>query len=505
MTKIAKVNQVVLIILDDVRSEHLFNLIERGRLPNIAYLLENGINSSNCITSFPSVTLPCYANIITGSNSGYYPKEGSGVPGYHWINRTDPPSENKKPPFIRNYSERKDVLKINKDIGSNVKTIFEQAGEFNNLSVTSFLYRGSIFTTPKEFRAELILEKVNEIFKNPKNVFNDKEVPKITIVYIPHTDKIMHEKGFDHPDYVNLIIDLDKCIGSLIETLKATDYYEDTAICLTSDHGNYKAQKVYDLEPFFLNKGLVPYNQKTGNGDFDSNFGGVGFFNFKGITWQHHPNIQEMKNFKPSGIGSNRLDLFETLWKIPGIKFMCYRDDNNKPDKGIIHLEYRNEKNNEKLTGKIEFFGKGKNQKSKYVFDSKDLFEYVNSDKTKTIFDNKAHTIEEWAAATYETEFIYLIDQLPRYFKNPRSCDIMVSTRGEYCFNYEHGKTKEISPYTHDLSLRRSMMVPLIIGGSLNIPKLNIPYCKTIDIVPTLLDFLGIKPDKSVIGKSLIR
>jgi hypothetical protein len=504
MTKNVIVNRVVLIILDDVRSEHLFNLIEQGKLPNMAHLAESGIKSNNCITSFPSVTLPCYANIITGSNSGYYPKEGSGVPSYHWINRTDPPSESKKPPFIRNYSVRRDVFKINKDIGLNVKTIFEQANEGNFLSIISFLFRGSTFTTPTEYKPELIFKKLIDILKNPKESFINNEQPKITIVYIPHTDDLMHEKGFDHPEYINLIIDCDKYIGLVIETLKQTGYYDDTAICITSDHGNYKAQNLYNLEPFFQSKGLIPYNQKTGKGDFDSNFGGIGFFNFKGNTWQHHPTIKQMKNFKPSGITSNSLNLFETLWEIPGVKFMFYRDDKNTPDRGIIHLEYRNNKKNKRLTGRIEYDGHGKKQKTKYIYDSEDLFGYINSDKSRTLLDNKPHSMEEWLAATYKTDFIYIIDQLPRFFKNPRSCDIMVSTRGEYCFNYAHGKTSGVTPYSHDLALKKSMTVPLIIGGSSNIPKLDISYCKTIDIVPTLLNFLGIKPDKSVLGKSLI-
>ena len=96
------------------------------------------------------------------------------------------------------------------------------------------------------------------------------------------------------------------------------------------------------------------------------------------------------------------------------------------------------------------------------------------------------------------------IDQLPRYFKNPRSCDIMTSTCGEYGFNYEHGKTVDPHPYSHDIAIKKSMTVPLIIGGSDEIPKLKLEYCKTTDAVPTLLDLLGIAPHKSVIGTSLL-
>jgi arylsulfatase A-like enzyme len=505
MTRKAKVNQIILIIFDDVRGEHLFHWINEGKLPNISSLAQKGIKCPNCVTSFPSVTLPCYANIITGSNSGYFPKEGSGVPGYHWVNRSDPPHETKKPPFIRNYSERRDVFEINKDIGSNVKTIFEQAGDGNFLSVISFLFRGSIFSMPKEFRSELILRRIEEIYINPREIFSDNELPKISIGLVPQTDELMHDKGFDHPDYINLVHTCDKFIGSLIKTIKDLGHYDDTAICITSDHGNYKASNIYDLEPFFKMRKLKPYNPKTGEGDFDANLGGVGFFNFRGDSWYHHPTISQLKNYKLTGSGTSNLDLFMTLWQIPGIKLMYFKDDGNTFDKGVIHLERHDKKTNKKLKGRIEYSGSGKDQRTKYIYEDEDLFGFENNEEACKLLDNKDHTIEEWVSKTYQTDFVNIIDQLPRYFKNPRACDIMISTEGEYCFNYEHGYTNGSSLYTHDIARKDSMLVPLIIGGSPEIPNIELEFCQTVDITPTLLNLLGMKPDSSVIGNSLIK
>ncbi len=98
-----------------------------------------------------------------------------------------------------------------------------------------------------------------------------------------------------------------------------------------------------------------------------------------------------------------------------------------------------------------------------------------------------------------------MVDQIPRYFKNPRSCDIMISTVCEYGFGYEHGKSLPNSPYSHDIGLKKSMTVPFIIGGSPSIPSTELSYCKTTDMVPTLLDLLGEKPHFSVVGKSVFK
>ena len=503
MTRNNLVNQVILILIDDVRATHLFDLMNKGKAPNIAQLAENGISSSNCITSFPSITFPCYSNIVIGSYSGYFPKEGSGAPMYHWIGRSYPLMEEKKFPVIRNYGKGNHLLKLNKDIGPNCQTIFEQAGEGNFLSSLNFINRGSVVIPVVEYTSSSFLKEVEEIYKNPKKLFSNNEVPKVTVVYIPKTDDLMHHKGFDHPEYIKEVIDCDRYIGSLIKTLKNTGYYDSTAIGIISDHGNYKSEKMYDIEPFFKECGFTQYLPKNGTGDFDCNMGGLGFFNFPGDNWYHHPTIEQLKKFVPKGVGSKELNVFDTLWKIPGVKAMYYRDNNNTPDKGIIYLEHKEVETEKKFTDIIEYEGHGINQKTKYIPDDNDFYKYSKTEESARLLDGKAHSIDEWLKVTNLIDFPIVVDQVPRYFKNPRSCDIITSTLGEYGFGYEHGKTVASLPYSHDIGIKKSMTVPFIIGGSPNIPKLELSYCKTTDMVPTLLNLLGEKPHYSVVGKSV--
>lgn len=503
MVKTSRVKQVILIILDDIRASHMFELINAGKLPNIAELTENGIVSNNCVTSYPSITFPCYGNIMTGSYSGYFPKEGNAVPQYHWLDRTDPPKIGKKPPFYRNYSDRSKVLKINTDIGKNVKTIFEQAPEGNMLSSFCFLYRGAHFVMPKVVSdVESIFKNISKGFTNPNIYFSNNEVPLISVGYVMHTDDIMHEKGFAHPDYINLIIKCDQYLGSLLETLKKTGYYDSTAIGIITDHGNFKADTVLRLDNFFDENGLVPYNRNNGSGDFDVNFGSMGFFNFHGDTWYHHPTEEQLKNYKVSGKGKGRINLIKILWNIPGVKLMYYREDEFKADFGRIKIFRKDEKNGKIYEGKIEYNGFGRKQKTTYSYDDIDIFDYeLNLNRN---IQNKAYIIDDWLKLTNQIDFPIVVDQIPRYFKNPRSCDIVVSTLGNPVFNYEHGKTSGGSPFSHDIGLRKSMIVPFIIGGSPEIPSLQLSYCKTTDMVPTLLDLLGIKPHESVVGRSIL-
>jgi len=505
MPRNSLVNQVILIIIDDVRASHLFDLIKQKKLPNIAQLAESGISCQNCITSFPSITYPCYTNIVLGAYSGYYPIEGSGIPMYHWVGRTDPPSEGKKFPIIRNGGKGSHILKFNRDLGPNCQTIFEQAGEGNFLSSLNLFNRGSVLIPPVEYTTQSILKGVEEIYKDPKKIFSNKEVPKVTVAYIPKTDDLMHKKGFSHPQYINEIIKCDESIGLIIKMLKEKGYFDSTAIGIISDHGNYISEKLYDIEPYFKEKGLMQYLPRKGIGDFDASFGSVGFFNFPGKDWHHHPTIKQLKEFTPSGSVKKKLNLFETLWKIPGVKLMYYRDDDNTPDKGRIFVEHLNKKSGKISKNIIEYEGHGKNQLTKYIIDENDLYKYEAYEESAALLDNKAHNIDEWLEGTNKIDFPMIVDQIPRYFKNPRSCDIMISTIGEYGFGYEHGKSMPHSPYTHDIGLKKSMTVPFIIGGSPNIPLMDLSYCKTTDMVPTLLDLLGEKPHFSVVGKSVFK
>ena len=308
----------------------------------------------------------------------------------------------------------------------------------------------------------------------------------------------MHKYGFDSERYIKSILDIDVEIGRLTAGLNDLNILDDTVICIVTDHGNYKADKAMDIALFFEEKGFIPYNNKTQEGDFDCVFGSLGFFNFRGDSWHQHPDLHILHNFKPKN-SLEPLDLINMMFEIEGVRYVFYRADGNTHDKGRIKIRMKDEKGAIHKAG-IEYGDEG----TRYFYNDLDVFGYENDVVASKMLDKKFHTADEWLEHTYHIDFPMIIDQLPRYFNNPRSCDILVSTCGDVCYNYEHGKTKGDGVYGHDIGLRSSMVVPLIFGGSSKIPQMEIEYSKVADIVPTLLEFLGKEPDKSVDGKSLL-
>ncbi|MFX1411511.1 MAG: hypothetical protein ACFFA6_14260, partial [Promethearchaeota archaeon] len=249
-----------------------------------------------------------------------------------------------------------------------------------------------------------------------------------------------------------------------------------------------------------------PRKNRKGNMDL-AEYGGVGFFNFKGNVKSNnihswvHPMINELKNY-----GKKKVNLLNELFKIKGTQLMYHRDNENTYKKGKIHIKRKFRDANKIISGIIEYNGTGRDYKTKYIIENDDLdvFNYLTDDKASKVIDGKFHSINEWLSATYHLDFPLYPDLLPRHFKNPRSCDIILSNEGTIVYNIEHGKQKNRTIYHHDIGLRKSSIVPLIIGGSLEIPHKEIPYCKIVDIIPTLLKSLGKTPHKSVIGDSLI-
>jgi len=523
------INHIIYCILDDVSSEYLFKMIKRGELPNLKKLMNDGIYTKNCITDFPSITYPTQVSMITGTYTGDYRKElCHGIPIFNWMER------NKTPPLLRSYgsygyNQGIQIYKLNDDMGTNCRTLLEMVGEGNTASIAQFINRGVTYFFPErktklamyyllikylgnieKFMARanfVIVKKVLDTFKKPNKFFEIKEPPIGSLLLFFSSDFLMHLYGYDSVEYKRNILHIDKVIGILIKELDKIGYLDDTAIAIAADHGNYKAKEVGDLSSFFNKLGLTHYYpRKNVKGNLNlAEFGSVGFFNFKSKDENFpdrwiNPSVSELERYGPK-----KVNLFKELFKIKGTSLMYYQDSENRYNKGKIYLKKRNISTNEITSGLIEYQGTGMNYKTRYTTEGKDdIFRYGNNELTSKILDNKYHSTEEWLSATYLSDHPLYPDLIPRHFKNPRGSDIVISTEGNITYNIKHGKQKNHNLYLHDIGLRKSAVVPLIIGGSKEIPTIKAPFCKVTDIVPTLLKMIGKKPHISVLGKSLI-
>ena len=524
------IKHVILCIIDDVKSTQFFQLVNQNKLPNFKKLMETGVFCKNCITDFPSVTYPTQVSIITGTSTGDYRNEPChGVPAYDWLDRSI------APPRLRSYGaydidQRIQIYKINDDLGNNCQTLLEMVGEGEHTaSITQFINRGANYFFP-ESKLKLILyylllrktprlehysflantmvvHKLIDCFKRSKKYFGQNRPPIASLLWFMTSDILMHLYGSHSTIYKKNLMHIDKVMGILVEELDKLEFLDETAIAITSDHGNYDAEKAGDLCNFINQSGLTHYHyRKSPLGNLNiAEFSGIGMFNFKSSLNQNqyqwdHPSNSEMRNYGPKGI-----NLFEKLFQIEGVKLMYHRNDGNTYKNGSIQLYKKNDKDQiNKAT--IFYSGNGNDYMTKYVPDNpdEDIFNYNSDERAAHLLDGKFHSIDEWLEATYHLDYPLYVDLLPRHFKNPRAADIIVSTKGEVVFHVKHGKQKHQELHCHDIGLRESSVVPLLIGGTEEITHKEVPFCKITDVVPTLVAMLGKKPHISVVGKSLV-
>lgn len=494
-------NHVILLVIDDLRAEQFNKLLNEEKLPNIKNFLTNGIRSDST-ASFPAITYPAQSTMLTGC----YP-DAYNPPGGHWLLR------DKK--IIRNYNSYKSFNTVNDELGD-VKTIYElvqgnTAGLFIGLSrgcshfwptkkqiIGLYAWHFLVLKRKMIHLNTLILNRLLDYFNKPRKYFNNGELPRFIVGWFLSTDTMLHNHGSDSDRYFQSLHDIDSKIGDLIngkgnrKGLKELGYLDDTVIILTSDHGNYTAKNWVDIAPYFDQVGLIPLiPKKKQDGNFDATMGSLGFFTLRGDTWLERPTIEQMRHYGPQHI-----DLFEVLLKIPGAKFLYYREDGNTHKKGLIHILKK--EGDKTYSASIEY----QKDKTKYSFAEKEIFGYTADEIAAKILDDKFHTIDEWLKHTHHIDFPVVIDQVARLFRNPNSCDIMVSTCGETIFNYEHGKTKNDHIHGHDIGLHSALTVPLLVAGS-QIPSKKLPFSKSTDIVPTVLKLLDEKIPPQVVGTPL--
>ncbi|MBD3228907.1 MAG: sulfatase-like hydrolase/transferase [Candidatus Lokiarchaeota archaeon] len=486
---------VILLIIDDVRYDQFFSLMESKHLPNIGKLKKNSFWGKS-ITTFPSATVPAHITIMTGEYQDNYK-----IPLMNYYDRI-----NRK---FKNYSNNLKAFDLFKDMGE-INTLFDMLSEKNTCNVYEPVHRGASYNYPSKFKAiikyiyyrffsdlnksnENVVKRIIKVFKNPKRFFNHESsiTPILTVAWFPATDLIMHNFGSESKEYLTALQSVDSAIGQLVNELKELNHLKDTAIVIVSDHGNYSAKELYNPQPFLASKGLLPLTKKKG--DYDMADGSVLGFYFSGDDNTHFKTKSSLQRYK------DQFNVIEIIKELKGIKWLAYRKDKNTLLKGTIEITRKI--NNQWKRGYIHY----KNNKTRYEIEDEDILGYYRGKKKPDWLDHsKYYSLDEWLSFTHDLDFPIFPDQILRNFLNPNSCDLFASSMAEIVYNSVHGTVKKnFHVHAHDVALKCSMQVPLLIYHK-DFKEKNFKYSKTSDIVPTILTLLDKHIPRSLPGKSII-
>jgi hypothetical protein len=247
-------SQVIVVVADGARPDTLAAAMDRGDLPAMAGLRDEG-GLHSVTSTFPSVTGPAYVPFLAGRYPGPV-----GLPGLRWFDRARKVTS--FPDYTRSYIGYQLPL-INLDLEAETRTIFELCPE--SVGTTGFIVRG----LPK--RARLATRTLRYVLRAAKTHFTadlgrwlqmdrdvtaealdrlERERPRYAFIALAGTDKASHARGHGDPVVVDALRIVDDFVGELREQAMRKGIWDSTHLWVVSDHGHSPVREHEDLARF---------------------------------------------------------------------------------------------------------------------------------------------------------------------------------------------------------------------------------------------------------------
>jgi arylsulfatase A-like enzyme len=240
---------VVVFFIDGFGRQQFDEALAEGRIPAIArHIVERGVGVETAVACLPAITYSNSVTLITGR-----------YPGRHGIisNKWFEPSTGRYQDycFIKTYQQVDDDYR-------QTPTIYEILHDRVTVSIQAAMRRGCTHTIDNwatsginwffdnvtgvdclvAQRFELIAEHTSRWGRWPDLIW----------VYFPAVDNIGHRFGPCSDQYRKAVANVDLQIGRICEALRGIGMYDRTYLCLVSDHGVVAVEKnnVFDIARF---------------------------------------------------------------------------------------------------------------------------------------------------------------------------------------------------------------------------------------------------------------
>jgi len=477
----------VFLLVDGCRSDVFYEMLGRGALPNIKkHVSDRGTIVRNAVSVFPSTTGPAHAPFLTGALPGPL-----NVPGIRWFDRAKCSYQDYGPlawlQFERDYVGP-EAFAMNKDMRSQIKTIFERLKGSVTAAIFEPVSRGAEFVYPplanvmakifgslKAFTWEHVdmlaartFEMVYRCSALAKWMKIPSEPPVFSAVYMPGVDEVSHEHGPLSKKVQGALANVDRQIGQIAKALIDLKLYDETTIVLSSDHGLRPTNLHFDLGKFLSTVGLdvrsFPTTFLQGMGEFDATVAvsGNGMahvylaaegaeektlpFQIVRHDWGQKPKIEDLENYKIRAGHVNIIDLLRSLLPVRQV----FAAEN----KDTFHV-YSSD-------GHAVVKKRGTDQYSYQLVDGLDPLAYKSVVEAGKMSYGEWLDEEEWLAATCGNEFPDGPIQISQIFESERSGDLIINARADWDLMPETPPHKG----SHGGLYAQEMNVPLLVANS---------------------------------------
>ena len=453
--------QVVVIIADGVRPDVLADTIDRGKLPALAALRNEG-SLSTITSAFPSVTGPAYTPFLMGRYPG-----SVGLPGLRWFDRT------RRIGRLSGYSRSYvgiDMRFVDRDIDPASPTMFELARpSFGALSVITrglhlrdrigqsprFIARAATTHFRGNVRGWLAIDRA--IGERAAYRLR-KDRARFAFVALTGVDKTSHAKGHDDSIVTNALSIVDDTVAEIRQDAERDGRWQKMHLWIASDHGHSPVREHEDLAGLINEWGYRTLSH----------------------PWAFNPTADVAVMVSGNAMAHLYLDLNRTTrswWPSLSGKWQGLAGQLvARPSVDLAILPTS--------AASCEVHNRERGHATLSWAESRYTYTPASGDPLGV---GAQHSIDDARAydVTRETDYPDSLVQLAHLVGSPRSGDIILSASRDWDYRARYEPIPHVS--SHGALHRDHMLVPLLINRQPNRqPR------RTVDIMPSALTALGI-------------
>ena len=494
----------IVFYVDGVNAAIFQEMLEAGQLPAIRkHFVDRGVYFPRAVANLPSVTLANLTSFVTGRFPGNH-----GVVGINWFDRNRL--------VWRDYDTipQKNTL----DGDYTAPTLYEQFPDETTFSLFFQAHRGATKFFENRLTAAPLFgmgwyESMDRLtlyrFGEAMDLARRRgRFPSLMIAYLLAPDFRAYSEGVSSEAYRRALRHTDTQIGRVLADLDRAKLLDNIHLVLVSDHSLTDVKKHFPLAPFLRDRcGLdvsretlwesTPFEQRLdayrkspvvlyGSGD---RYWAIclrkpirtGAKAESHAPWPIRPDADDLKNYPAARGTVNLLDRLVALEAVDAVAYAA----------GATSVRIR------RKSGLVEFRLRDPKLRtiSYHVLAGDDPLGWKGKVSATTL-GGEPRTGRQWLAATADTDFPDLPEQLLAYFRARRAGDIAVFAAPGWDF----GRTNRAG---HGGLGPEDMHVPLLIAGP-GVGQGRRTGARTVDVMPTLLNLLGRPVPPGLDGRDLL-
>ena len=464
----------LLLLIDGLRPDVAEAELATGRLPHLARLVAGG-GVGRAVTSFPSTTSVSYLPFFTGCTPGR-----CNVPSIRWLDRSRYDGRwwrNRE--AVRSYCGYQ-AGKLDADVSPDIRTIFELVPE--SVGIFTMVTRG----LPHErnpARVERGFWGILGHYAQWHQPSDDAaaghllravaQPNRFVFAQFPAVDGYTHQATPSAPKVLRALSRVDQVIGRLLDGLRRTGELAETLILVVSDHGASVVDHHVDLADWFRRQGVRTLSHPVvWERDPDAAVMVAG--NGSAMVYAQ-PNRARSGRWplaqlrRPESFGA-REDLIERLVAEPSVALLAGEGEAG----GVVLVNAAGEADLSHQNNVIRYLPR--------TGDPLGLGGRVEG------------TSREWLARSWDAALPDAAFQLLDQFRSARTGDLVVVGNEGYDFRRRFEVPEHRSG--HGSLIRAHMLTPLWSNRPLPAAPL-----RTIDLFPTMLDWLGAPVPSGIDGE----